>query len=71
MKRPSSEDFQNVVRRLCECFRTFSELFWKLSKIAKEDPKMFRFKNHNSKEWREMKRVTCQYVIGDINIKHK
>ena len=37
-----SENFQNVVRRLYECFRTFSENFRSFLTIAEEDPKMFR-----------------------------
>ena len=31
-----SEDFENVVRRSYECFRTFSEVFRRLPKIAED-----------------------------------
>ena len=37
-----SKNFQNVVRRLYKCFRTFSENFRSFPKIAEEDPKIFR-----------------------------
>ena len=44
-----SEDSSKVVRRLDECFRTFSENFPRLPKISEEEPMTFRSYSNTSK----------------------